>query len=119
MNRRLINLLLLGAVACYGADVSGKWVGKVPARGDAVETTFDLKQAGAKLTGTMTASDRVTPIQDGKVEGDTLSFFVMQTGGNATPKINFKGTVSGAEIKFTRQREGGDPREFTAKRAGS
>jgi hypothetical protein len=33
-------------------------------------------------------------------------------------KLNFKGKVSGDEIKFTRQREGADQsQEFTAKRA--
>jgi hypothetical protein len=110
---------LLGSIALYGADVSGKWTGMVPSRGEARETAFLLKQDGGKLTGSLKVADQEMKIEDGKVDGNSVSFTVTQTGGNGSAKVMFKGTVSGSEIKFTRQREGGDPREFTAKRAGS
>ena len=56
-------------------------------------------------------------ISDGKIDGDSLSFSqVMEFNGNSV-KLIYKGKISGDEIKFTREREGGEPVEFTAKRA--
>jgi hypothetical protein len=41
----------------------------------------------------------------------------MEFNGNQV-KLNFKGKIEGDQIKFTRQREGGDRvQEFTAKKA--
>jgi len=94
------------------ADVSGKWSGQVPSRGEAAAATFTFKVDGDKLTGTMTGPQGEVALQDGKVSGDQLSFTT--TGGNA--KILFQGTVAGNEIKMTRTREGGQAREFTLKR---
>ncbi len=125
MNRRLamqsFAVVFLGCSALEAADVTGKWTAQIPGRGgQAMETTFVLKQDGATLTGTMSVAQQEAQIQEGKVDGDTISFSVTQAGRGGTPaKIIFKGTVSGGEIKFTRQREGGEPREFTAKRAVS
>jgi hypothetical protein len=54
-----------------------------------------------------------------EIEGDDISFAqVMEFNGNQV-KLLYKGKVSGDEIKFTRQRDGGQGRtaEFTAKRA--
>jgi len=114
-----LSTLALASVA-LAADVTGKWTAQVPGRGgEARETTFVFKQEGAKLTGTMTGREQDLQIQDGKVEGDNISFSVMQAGGGGSAKVLFKGTVSGGAIKFTRQREGGEAREFTAKRPAS
>jgi hypothetical protein len=107
-----------GALAA--ADVAGKWVAQVPGRdGQTRETTFTFKVDGAKLTGTMATQMGETQISDGKIEGDNLSFSVQLSFGGNDIKLLFKGKVSGDEIKFTREREGGQGRaqEFTAKRA--
>ena len=101
------------AVTAAAADVSGKWSGQVPGRGDAVTATFTFKVDGDKLTGTMTGPQGEVALQEGKVSGDQISFST--TGGNA--KILFHGTIAGDEIKMTRTREGGQAREFTLKRA--
>lgn len=112
---------LFGVLALQAADVTGKWTAEVPSRGGELRTTtFLFKQAGAQLTGTMTSFDRDIPIEDGKVEGDRVSFTVTLSFGGNEMKFLYKGTVSGNEIKFTREREGsGQTREFTAKRADS
>ena len=104
--------LLLAATA-FAADVSGKWTGKVPRRDEAVDTTFTFKVEGAKLTGSMSSAQGEQQIANGKVEGDTITFTSEANGATAT----FKGTVTATEIKFTRAREGGQAREFVAKRA--
>jgi hypothetical protein len=103
-----------GLSALQAADISGKWTAKVPSRqGETRDTTFTFKQEGNKLTGSMTGRQGDVTIEEGKVDGDNISFSVTQGPG----KLLFKGTVSGGTIKFSRQREGQDPQEFTAQRA--
>ena len=53
-----------------------------------------------------------------KIDGDNISFNqVVEFNGNQV-KLMFKGKVAGDEIKFTRQREGGERvQEFTAKKS--
>ena len=106
---------MVGAVA---ADVTGKWVAQVPGReGQTRETTFNLKQDGDKLTGTMSGRGGEIPISEGKISGDTLSFVVtMERGGN-TVKQTYTGKIAGDEIQFKRETGQGQAREFTAKRA--
>jgi hypothetical protein len=72
-----------------------------------------FKVDGEKLTGTATSSQGEQSFTDGKISGNDISFS-MEAGG---AKVLFKGTVSGTEIKMTRQREGGEARPFTLKRA--
>jgi hypothetical protein len=103
--------IIMLAASMVAADLSGKWTGQVPARGEAVAATFVFKVEGDKLTGTMTGPQGDVALQEGKVSGDKISFST--PGGNA--KILFTGTVAGDEIKMTRTREGGQSREFTLK----
>ncbi len=109
---RMLSVALLLAATMAAADVSGKWTGQMPSRGDVAAATFTFKVEGAKLTGTLTSAQGETTIEDGKVAGDQISFSA--AGGNA--KILFQGSVSGDQIKMTRTREGGQAREFTLKR---
>jgi hypothetical protein len=57
-------------------------------------------------------------ILDGKVEGDTLTFYVW-VGGDEPVKQLYKGTMSGDEIAFTVTGggRGGTSQQMTAKRA--
>jgi opacity protein-like surface antigen len=103
------------------ADITGKWTAQVPGRqGQTRETNFTFKQDGEKLTGTMSGMQgNEMEIKDGTVKGDDVAFNVTMSFQGNEVKLVFKGKVAGDEIKFTRQREGGDqpPQEFTAKRA--
>lgn len=113
---------MLLATAVWAADVSGKWTAQVPGReGQTQETTITLKVEGEKLTGSVAGQQGETPITDGKVSGDEISFIVTRERQGNTIKQIFKGKVAGDEIKFTRTTEGGQgnrpPVEFTAKRA--
>jgi len=115
------SLVLLLAVA-MAADVSGKWTGDMPGRGgDTTPTTFTFKADGEKLTGSMTGPQGDVPLAEGKVAGNQISFSTTLDFGGNSVKILYKGTVSGDQIKMTREREGGggQAREFTIKRAGS
>jgi len=94
-------ILVCLAVSALAADISGKWQAQVPGRGgQARPSTFTFKAEGDKLTGTM-SDGRGEPatIEDGKVSGDTVSLAITTECG----KGNYKGTVSGNEIKFKRK----------------
>jgi opacity protein-like surface antigen len=99
------------------ADVSGKWAGETPGRNGAQPITITLKAAGPALTGSITTAAGETPIADGKVDGDTITFTQTVQGRDGTPnKLTYTGKVSGDSIAFTR--EGGrGPVTFTAKKA--
>src|SRR5262245_35423017 len=103
----------------WAADVNGKWVAQVPGRdGTPRETTFTFKVEDGKLTGSVSGRQGDTPISDGKIEGDNISFSRSLSAGGNNIKINYKGKVSGDEIKFSVTREGADQaQEFTAKRS--
>ena len=111
--------LLSGLVvtSALAANVDGKWTAQVPGRqGNTQETTFTFKTDGSKLTGSVATPRGERPIEDGKVDGDDISFSqTFERGGNSM-KIMYKGHVSGDSIEFTRgmgEREA----KFTAKRA--
>jgi hypothetical protein len=115
-------LLLVCALTAAAADVSGKWVAQVPGRqGNTQEVTFNFKVDGAKLTGTMTNPRGDQEITEGKVAGDDISFMVIRKFQEMEMKSIYKGKVAGNEIKFTMEmqggRGGGNPVEFTAKKA--
>jgi opacity protein-like surface antigen len=115
-------LALIAVVQAAAADVSGKWTAQVPGRnGQTREQTFTFKVDGEKLTGSVSGMQgNENPISDGKISGSDISFTVAMSFQGNEVKMNYKGVVSGDEIKFTRSREGSDQKqEFTAKRAKS
>lgn len=102
------------SLAAFGADVTGKWTAQIPTRGGQTrEATFTFKAEGDKLTGSVTGRQGDTPIAEGKIAGDTITF----TRESQRGKQSYTGTVSGDEIKFKVQAGEGAAQEFTAKRA--
>jgi hypothetical protein len=92
----LVVALLLPIVAA-GADISGKWKAEFTTPdGTARTNTFTLKADGGKLTGTVAGTQDETPIQNGTINGDEISFTAERPFG----KFTYKGKVSGNEIKF-------------------
>lgn len=121
MKLRITLLTALLAVGAFAADVTGKWSAEVPGRGGQARTqNMEFKADGATLTGSMEGMNgNSTPITDGKIDGDTVTFKVVREMNGNTMKSVYVGTVAGDEIKFKMTMEGreGPPREFTAKRA--
>lgn len=112
-------LVLAGITTAWASSVDGKWVAQVAGQGGQTrEVTFNFKAEGSKLTGTVSGRQGDTPISDGTIKGDDISFTQsFEVQGNSI-KLTYTGKVSGDEIKMTRKREGSDqpPAEFTAKR---
>lgn len=118
MVKQLLVAFTLLATSLVAANVSGKWSAQVPGRnGETREQIFTLKADGEKLTGSIAGGQGDTPIADGKVAGDTVSFTMSREMNGNTIKWTYTGTVSGDEMKMKRAGGQGEPREFVAKRA--
>ena len=107
----------LTVTSALAANVDGKWTAQVPGRqGNTQETTFTFKADGDKLSGNVSTPRGERAIEDGKIDGDNISFSqTFERGGNSM-KIMYKGKVSGDTIEFTRG-AGDREQKFTAKRA--
>ena len=110
----LVMMLLAILSAAMAADFSGQWKGQLGER----EVAFQFKTDAGRLTGTVTGMiGRPLDIQEGKVQGDSLSFYVNSEWQGNPVKLVYKGRLSGSEIQFTVQSEGGEwSQDFTAKR---
>ncbi len=107
----------LFTTGAFAADITGKWTAETKGRdGETRTQTFDLKQDGEKLTGTVSSPMGESQISDGKVDGDTVSFVVkMERNGNEM-KMPYTGKVSGNEIQFKVESPRGT-REMTARKS--
>jgi len=105
---RILGLVcLLGVLTplLLAADISGKWEGKGE---EGPHWVFNFKADGSKLTGTMLGSDgKERPINDGKLEGDALSFSVDSEWQGQAIKLVMKGKVSGEKIDLRVDTEDG------------
>ncbi len=111
-------LIFALAVAVLAQAVDGKWEAKQTTQRGEVVTTFEFKNAGGKVSGTMTRGQgQATEIKNGKLEGGKLTFEVSQAGrGGGDPvTITYTGTVSADSIKFTTA-GGRGPQEIEAKK---
>ena len=108
----VVGFLLLAGFA-LAADIDGKWVGEIV--GQSMEIAFTFKAEGTTLTGVHIVNGQETPIKDGKIDGNNISFTVtLDLGGES--KIPHKGTLSGDQIKMTYEMNG-QPGEILLKRA--
>ena len=99
--------LLLGVLPALAADVAGKWTSEFDSQIGLQKYTFDLKVDGEKVTGKASfermGQKGVTDLLEGKLVGDQLSFVEMFEAMGTPVRIEYKGTVKGDEIGFTRQ----------------
>lgn len=117
----LVCLFALAGLALAQAKVDGKWSAEIQGGRGPQMLTLNLKNDGGKLTGTIEGIGRggAIPIEEGTVSGATVMFKSKQMGRGGEVVLKWTGAVSGDEIKFKREQEGGQgmPVEFTAKRA--
>ena len=91
----MVGMLLAGLAAA--ADVSGKWKAEFTSPDGAQRVnTFTFKVEGEKLSGTVAGTQDETPIENGKIAGDEISFTAERPFGS----FAYKGKVSGDEIQF-------------------
>jgi enterochelin esterase-like enzyme len=99
-----LGLLLQAAGA---ADITGQWHAEFDSRRGKQKIQFEFKADGGKLTGKTLSQaggeTRELEIQEGKLEGDALSFVqVLNFQGNEM-RVTYTGTVGADGIAFTRK----------------
>lgn len=113
--------LLIGFLAAApSTDITGTWTAEtMMAHGGATQatpTTFKFKVEGDKLTGTVKGPDGEYEIKDGKIDGNTVTFNITVTPGNA--KMMYDGRIDDDGIDFITKFEGGERSDhFLAERA--
>jgi len=108
--------LALCAITALAADINGKWKGTAEGPNGAIERTFTFKVDGAKLTGeTESQMMGKSPIENGKVEGDDITFSIKGNFQGNEMTLAYKGKVSGDQIKLTAD-FGGQAIEYTLKK---
>jgi enterochelin esterase-like enzyme len=123
---RWLSMLVLGLVgvgSVGAADVTGEWKAEFDTQIGVQKYIFTLKQEGDKVTGKASSDiageKREVELKEVKLEGDTITFVeVFSFQGNEI-RIDYKGSVSGSEIKFTRNVGEFATEQFVAKRAGA
>jgi hypothetical protein len=113
----VVVLMILCAWALSAADITGTWKGSAETPNGTIERTFVFKVDGNKLTGE-TSSQMMgkSPINDGKIDGDNVSFTVTVKFQDNEMKLRYSGKVNGAEIKFHVESDGGMTLDYLAKK---
>ena len=118
--KRIWLTLLISAATLFAADVTGEWKATAEGPNGPMERTFSLKVEGTKLTGeTISSFVGKSVIENGKAEGDQLSFTIKAKFQDNEMVLTYKGkVVSADEIQFTSgMGDGGQSIEWVAKRA--
>jgi len=115
-------LILVGLVCVYATDITGKWTTEFDSQVGVQKYVFEFKVEGTKLTGTAIskiadAAEVKTPITEGTVNGDDVTFVENLDYSGQQLKITYKGKVAGDEINFSRDVAGQGGETFVAKRA--
>ncbi len=109
----LISLFTLVACVVFAATVDGKWAGETTIKNKKKNTeqtlsvVTDLTTEGSTVAGSVTAGSGRRPkarqIQDGKIDGDQISFTTTQKTKKGERKQYWSGTVSGDQMELTRK----------------
>lgn len=105
---------LVGLFCCvtmFAADFAGIWVGQIPGRnGELQDVAFQFTQTGTKLGGKLYGDYGSTPIVEGKIDGNRVTFLLIapEQAGNQIneTKLRFSGNMQSGEVEMTREREG-------------
>lgn len=114
-------VVLAFGVPALAADATGTWKWSTQRGDNTVEQTLKLKQDGETLTGTISGRQGAeTAIEDGKVDGDSITFKVTREFNGNRFVMSYQGKVADdaitGEVTFERE---GEPqtRPWEAKRA--
>jgi len=113
-------MILAGLVCVYAADITGKWTAEFDSEVGLQKYVFEFKAEGSTLTGmaisNIDGAEAKTPITEGKIDGDKISFVENLNYQGMELRIAYEGTISGDEIQLARI-EGAGGEKFVAKRA--
>ena len=88
--------LLVGGLAAEAPKVAGKWNVTLDTPHGAMQGSFDLKQDGEKLSGSLTVQPMGTLTLNGKLEGKDVSMSIDLPDGNG--KFGLTGSLDGDKM---------------------
>lgn len=102
--------ILLAGCLLPAADFNGIWIGQIPTRaGQSADIAFQLVQNGNTLRGKLYGDYTTSPIVEGKIAGELVTFVVVtqEQAGNQIneTRIRFSGKLQGDELELVRVRE--------------
>ena len=117
----LVSAALLCLIPAFAADISGKWVTAIQTGIGEMNYTFDFKVEGEKLAGkavmSMGNDSSESDLTEGFVKGDEISFVETLKVRGQELRAEYKGKISGDEIRGSRQVGSYGTEDFVAKRA--
>jgi len=98
IRRALVAGILMGvsAAIAFAADFNGRWETTLSTPNGDIQLVFHFKVDGTKLTGTVETPNGNADIEEGKVDGDKISF--KTHAGDS--EINHIGKISGDSIEL-------------------
>jgi hypothetical protein len=99
--QKILALAAMFAAMLAAADITGNWKGTAEGPNGTIERTFVFKQDGTKLTGeTVSSFTGKSTIEDGKVEGDAVTFTITAKFQDNDVKLTYRGKITGEDIVF-------------------
>ena len=120
MIRKIYSVLALAALACgisAAADIDGKWSGQMEGKKGEFTQTLSLKANGTQLTGALVRHHNNIAITEGTIHGNDVSFKVVRENNGKTVTQQYKGTLSGGELKLNVSHGKGAAKDVVFKRA--
>jgi hypothetical protein len=122
MNRCKSFVLVLFVIACavpalFAADISGQWTASFDTQIGQQNYTYTFAVKDGTVTGKAKSTNGESDIQEGKIDGDKLTFVENLNFQGMEIRIQYTGKiVSNDEIRFTRQVADFATEELVAKR---
>ena len=115
--RWMIACTALALGVSFAADIDGKWTAHFEGRNGDQTQTLTLKASDNALSGTIQgARGPAAEISNGKIDGDNISFTVVREFRDNKFTQEYKGTISGSELKLSVSGGRGGSREMTYKK---
>jgi hypothetical protein len=115
--RSLIAVAAISLAVSFAADIDGKWTTQVQGRNGPRTEILMLKASGNTLTGSIQGRrGEAVEISNGAIDGDNISFTVVREFRDNKITQQYKGTISGGELKLTMSGGRGGPVDVTYKR---
>lgn len=113
MAARVPFFLLFFSANCiaFGTDITGIWTGQAdgpnPEKSEKEDVSFQFKAVNKILTGVRFGEEFDLPVEDLKVEGDSIRFSLVSTNyyGGSRQTMVYTGTIGASEIQLTCKRK--------------
>jgi hypothetical protein len=117
----VVFVVILCLVPVLAAEISGKWTTTFKTPIGEMNYVFDFKVEGEKLTGkavmSMGGESSESALSEGSVKGDDVSFVETLKVQGQELRCEYKGKISGNEIRGSRTPGSYGAEEFVASRA--